>query len=109
MNTTNDVNDGTCDATHCSLREAIIAANAHANGDGPDDITFAIAGTGEQQISVLSSPLPAITDPVSIDGETERSTGTNIPEGSKAIVLNGDGAGSTGDGLVLATGSVGRR
>src|SRR5439155_382544 len=34
VNTTNDVNDGTCDATHCSLREAILAANAHANGDG---------------------------------------------------------------------------
>ena len=64
VNTTNDVNDGVCDATHCSLREAILAANAHANGDGPDDITFAIAGTGEQQISVQSSPLPAITDPV---------------------------------------------
>jgi CSLREA domain-containing protein len=107
VNTKDDVNDGTCDATHCSLREAILAANLHPNGDGPDDITFAIAGTGEQQISVQPSPLPAITDPVSIDGETERSTGTNIPEGSKAIVLNGDGAGSTVDGLVLATGSGG--
>ena len=108
MNTTNDVDDGTCDATHCSLREAILAANAHANGDGPDDITFAIAGTGEQQISVLSSALPAITDPVSIDGETERSTGTNIPEGSKAIVLNGDGAGRPGTGWCSRPAQVGR-
>ena len=107
MNTTNDANDGTCDATHCSLREAILAANAHANGDGPDAITFAIAGSGPQQISVQPSPLPAVTDPVRIDGDTERLTGTGIPAGSKAIVLNGDGAGATADGLVLATGSGG--
>jgi CSLREA domain-containing protein len=107
VNTTNDVNDGTCDATHCSLREAILAANAHANGDGPDDITFAIAGSGPQQIAVQPSPLPAVTDPVRIDGDTERLTGTGIPADSKAIVLNGDGAGTTGDGLVFATGSGG--
>ncbi|MEN3312811.1 MAG: hypothetical protein V7645_2140, partial [Actinomycetota bacterium] len=107
VNTTNDANDGTCDATHCSLREAILAANAHANGDGPDDITFAIAGSDSQQIAVLSSALPTVTDPVTIDGDTERLTGTGIPADSKAIVLNGDGAGATADGLVLATGSGG--
>ena len=28
VNTTNDIDDGTCNATHCSLREAIAAANA---------------------------------------------------------------------------------
>ena len=44
---------------------------------------------------------------VRIDGDTERLTGTGIPAGSKAIVLNGDGAGATADGLVLATGSGG--
>jgi CSLREA domain-containing protein len=106
VNTTNDVDDGTCDATHCSLREAILAANAHANGDGADDISFAIAGSGSQQIAV-QSPLPAVTESVTIDGDTERSTGTGIPADSKAIVLNGDGAGATADGLVFATGSGG--
>ena len=30
VNSTNDVNDGACNATHCSLREAINAANASA-------------------------------------------------------------------------------
>jgi CSLREA domain-containing protein len=107
VNTTNDANDGTCDATHCSLREAILAANAHSNGDGPDDITFAIAGAGPHQIAVLSSALPTVTDPVTIDGDTERLTGTGIPADSKAIVLNGDGAGATADGVVLAAGSGG--
>jgi len=39
VNTTNDADDGTCDAAHCSLREAINAANAHP---GPDTIAFNI-------------------------------------------------------------------
>ena len=32
VNDTNDVDDGTCDAAHCSLREAINAAKAEASG-----------------------------------------------------------------------------
>ena len=39
VNTTDDTNDGTCNATHCSLREAINAANASA---GSVSIIFAI-------------------------------------------------------------------
>jgi CSLREA domain-containing protein len=106
VNSTNDVNDGTCDATHCSLREAINAANAHANSDGPDDITFAIAGSGPQEIAP-SAPLPAITDAARIDGDTERSTASGIPTDSKAIVLNGFEAGASANGLVLDAGSGG--
>ncbi|MGZ5482374.1 MAG: beta strand repeat-containing protein [Pyrinomonadaceae bacterium] len=39
VNTTNDVDDGSCNASHCSLREAINAANASA---GSVSIVFAI-------------------------------------------------------------------
>lgn len=39
VNTTDDLEDGTCDGVHCSLREAIKAANFNA---GPDIITFNI-------------------------------------------------------------------
>jgi CSLREA domain-containing protein len=39
VNTTNDVNDGACNASHCSLREAINAANASS---GSVSIIFAI-------------------------------------------------------------------
>ena len=55
--------DGTCDAT-CTLRDAIIAANAN---DGADTITF--AGDGADQI-VYPGPLPAIdaSDGITIDG-----------------------------------------
>ncbi|MFP5489184.1 MAG: CSLREA domain-containing protein [Acidimicrobiia bacterium] len=37
VNTLGDVDDTACDATHCSLREAILAANASPESD---TITF---------------------------------------------------------------------
>ncbi|MFQ5343369.1 MAG: right-handed parallel beta-helix repeat-containing protein, partial [Anaerolineae bacterium] len=39
VTTTDDTDDGTCDAGHCSLREALAAAGSHA---GPDTIIFNI-------------------------------------------------------------------
>lgn len=39
VNTSDDVDDGTCDSSHCSLREALRAAWLQA---GPNTITFAI-------------------------------------------------------------------
>ena len=39
VNSSDDVDDGTCDSSHCSLREALWAA---ADQAGPDTITFAI-------------------------------------------------------------------
>jgi CSLREA domain-containing protein len=62
-----DLDDGTCDAVHCSLREAINAANGNA---GTDTIAFSIAGTGTHTIQP-AAPLPTITDAVVIDGTTE--------------------------------------
>jgi CSLREA domain-containing protein len=38
-----DVDDGACNVAHCSLREAINAANAKLNGLTPDEIHFAIS------------------------------------------------------------------
>src|SRR5439155_20872248 len=44
VNSTNDVDDGTCDATHCSLREAIKVANSTTNASGTlDEIDFVIS------------------------------------------------------------------
>ena len=100
VNTTADHDDGTCDGSDCSLREAINAANAAA-APGVAGITFALGG-GPQQISVLGSALPPITVPVSIDGTTQ----PGAPAGTMGVTLNGDGAGAS-DGLVLAPGSGG--
>ena len=92
VNTVNDVDDGTCNATHCSMREAIEAANAHA---GADDINFSISGTPPHVI-VLGSELPAITESVTIDG-------TSDPD---AVVLQGSSAGPSANGLRVTGGSA---
>ena len=67
VNVTTDTDDGACDASHCSLREAINAANANA---GKDTIKFNIPGPGPHTIRPTSA-LPAITDTVVIDGYTQ--------------------------------------
>ena len=66
VTTNDDVNDGTCDASHCSLREAIAAANAAV---GKDLISFAI-GSGAASIAV-GAPLPEITGSVTLDATTQ--------------------------------------
>jgi fibronectin-binding autotransporter adhesin len=65
VNSTADMGDGTCDATECTLREAVTAANATA---GADTIDFDLTGTSPK--ITLASPLPDITQPVSILGGT---------------------------------------
>lgn len=64
VTSTNDVNDGLCSPypSHCSLREAINAANA---SPGPDTIDFYPGVTGTMG---LSSSLPSIAREVSITG-----------------------------------------
>jgi len=68
VNAANDTNDGTCNATHCSLREAINAANADA---AFDLIVFAIPGTGPHIITVGSTGLPDLEHPVDILGGSQ--------------------------------------
>ena len=67
VNTADDVNDGACNATHCSLREAINAANADSD---INTITFA----GDYTITLDGSRLPTITTPVIINGTGEGNT-----------------------------------
>jgi CSLREA domain-containing protein len=62
VTTTSDHNDGTCNATDCTLREAITTANAL----GRDDfITFAPGVTGTIQ---LSSALPNLSSTIGMQG-----------------------------------------
>ena len=77
VNSTADPGDGVCDASECTLREAISAANA---GSGTDTIAFNIPGDGPHTIRPTSA-LPTITDPVIIDGYTQpgASPNTNGP------------------------------
>jgi len=94
VNSHDDVDDGTCDVTHCSLREAINAANANP---GADSISFSI-GTGYGWVDPTSA-LPTITGPVTIDGGTQEAGDLGWVE------LNG-AATSGADGLKITAGST---
>jgi CSLREA domain-containing protein len=69
VNNPDDTNDGLCDGSHCSLREAINAAN---NNPGPDTISFAgLDATGGHITIQLNSFLnPLLDDQTTIDGTT---------------------------------------
>lgn len=79
VNNLGDADDGTCNSTNCTLREAINAANAN---DGDDQIIFtALTGT-----ITLSSSLPAITDNLGVDGQGAKITIDG--NGVRILVIN---------------------
>jgi parallel beta-helix repeat protein len=84
----------TADGGAGSLRQAILDANA---AGGSNTITFAI-DSGTQTIRP-TSPLPAITGAVTLDGTTQPGFA-----GTPLIVLDGSGAGAGANGLTLAGG-----
>ncbi len=107
VNTTSDHAPDGCSTDDCTLREAIAAANAQ---EGPDTIEFNIPGSGVQTITP-TSPLPAITDEVTIDGYTQPGASANTLEiGDNAtlmIVLHGSAATASAPGLdIQASGST---
>ena len=89
-----DTNDGNCDDGNgnCTLRAAIQQANADDGGV----IKFNITGVGIKSIH-LASALPAITEPVFIDGYSQPGAGP----GTVLIELDGTNAGTNVNGLKL--------
>lgn len=89
------------DAGPGSLRQAILDANAHPNSDAltRDTISFAIPEGGVRTITALTE-LPAISDPVVLDGYTQPGSSPNtLTVGTNAVILielNGNGASFTG-------------
>ncbi len=90
-----DTNDGACDASHCSLREAVAAANA---SPGTDTIAFNLPGSPPYTIAPTSE-LPSLADPVLIDGATQPGYA-----GSPVVVISGESAGSGVAGLNVTAG-----
>jgi CSLREA domain-containing protein len=86
---TADPGDGVC-GSGCTLREAIDAANANP---GVDFIEFDIPGGGPHVIRPVT-PLPNITENVSIDGSSQPGFA-----GTPLIEIAGDLAGPGADGL----------
>ena len=78
-----------------SLRQAILDANASF---GPDDIVFAIAGSGVHTI-VLASSLPPINEGVILDGYSQPGSSPNtLPAGqglNTVLTVEIDGTGVT--------------
>ena len=97
----------TADSGVGSLRAAIVYSNANAVAD---TITFDIPGSGVQVISPLT-PLPTITNPVTIDGYSQPgaspNTNTTLAAGDNAVLLiELYGAGQAFDGLAIAAGGT---
>ena len=89
----------TRDAGPGSLRQAILDSNAAAGGTNAID--FMIPGQGVQLIAPLSS-LPAITNPVLIDGYSQPGySGTPLIEISGRLAEGGDGLLITGSGVTV--------
>jgi CSLREA domain-containing protein len=94
VNTTTDTDDGLCDTRHCSLREAIQAANANP---GPDEIIF-LFGEGGIHTIFPETPLPPFLD----NGTTLDGTRSPYFGGVPLTVLDFRAL-ERGAGLVLAT------
>lgn len=86
-----------------SLRDAINKSNAAATG--PRIISFDIPGSGAHTIN-LTSALPAIIRPVTLDGLTQPGAGCNDSwPHTLLIVLDGTGAGAAANGILVIGGS----
>src|SRR5262249_39995292 len=108
----NTVVDQDADDGDCSLREAIIAANANANyhgclapGAGPGDTIAFELGSGTPTISIGTTPLPAITEAVTIDGGAGRvelrGPGGPPVSGHHGLTVGSTAAGTTIRRLVV--------
>jgi CSLREA domain-containing protein len=97
VNTTDNADDGTCDAAHCSLREAINAANAAPGFNG---VFFNIPGAGVQIIET-DTGFPESTDSILIDGTTQPGfAGMPLIELRSGSAQNGTGLSIRGGGTV---------
>jgi len=89
-----------------SLRQAILDANANT---GLDTIAFAISGPGVHTIAP-ATPLPAITDPVIVDGYSQPGAAPNTDpigfNGTLLIELSGVDAGQTNGLDIFGGGST---
>ncbi len=84
VNTTSDATgDGDCGDSTCTLREAIMLANANNNQPNIDTITFNFSGTAVRTFNIASA-LPTITEPLIIDGRSH-----DLGDGTPLIKFDG--------------------
>ena len=98
VNSSNDGDDGVCDERHCSLREALRAANLAPGST----ISFAIPAL--PAVIRPRTALPEILHPVVIDGVTQEGASCNPRD--LAIELRGDAVVPAASGLVVRSSGV---
>lgn len=103
VNSTNDPGNGPCNAAECTLREAIIAANA--NGAAQDTIQFNIPGAGPHVIT-LAAALQPVLHPLVIDGLTQPGASCAGLPADPRIVVNGSGLPGGTPGVVINAGNT---
>jgi CSLREA domain-containing protein len=110
VNSTDDADDTKCNSSHCSLREAINAANA--NSGIADTIDFQIQASAPNNCDALTkvctitpgSALPTLTDDdTTIDGYTQddASPATATTPAVLKIEIDGTSAGGSASGLTI--------
>lgn len=104
----------TADSGPGSLRAAVTAANDTPNDGGPDVITFALSGGATDVYTIQPlTPLPALTEAVTIDGLSQAGAAcgtSDISDRRLKIVLDGSQiafapSGPNESGLRMATGT----
>ncbi len=116
VTSTDDASDGACTFSHCSLREAITAANAAPNPDvivlgttaAPRTMTARTAAAVTGTLT-LTSPLPAITTPITIigPGADQLTIDAAATTGTQRRVFTVTGAKSTSiSGMTLRGGRI---
>lgn len=91
----------TADSGPGSLRQAIVDANA---SPGSDVIAFSIPGAGPHKI-LPASPLPALTDPVTINALTQPGADCSSWPADLRVELDGTGMTGASYGLQLSGGA----
>lgn len=114
VNSVDDLDDGACDLTHCSLREALNQSNVMPD---PDTIQFNIpapqcTGPGGACTITPATSLPIVIHPIDLDGYTQPGASVNshpvgLGLGVNAVIrIELDGSLAAGDGLALNTPSM---
>jgi CSLREA domain-containing protein len=101
VNSVDDIDDGMCNGGHCSLREAINAANAAV---GSDEISFSLPPSST--ITLSGSQLPIINDTLTIAGGTAISLTVSGDYASRVFEI-GTGTAVTITDLTIAKGVTG--
>lgn len=112
VNSAADPGDGTCNAQNCTLREAITLANSTVGVQDTIGFNISYSSSGCNLFAGYctikpATELPAITDPVIIDGYTQPGTSPNtLAVGDDAeLKIMLDGQGNAIHGLQLNAGN----